>query len=63
MPIGHILPLLHQEIPGAHIIALSSRPEARQAALAAHVDAFVSKGEPPEQLLAAISELFPAPAE
>jgi DNA-binding NarL/FixJ family response regulator len=63
MPIGHMLPLLNQKLPNTHVIALSSRPEARQAALAAHVDAFVSKGEPPEQLLAAISKLFPAPSE
>ncbi len=63
MPIAHMLPLLNQELPNTHIIALSSRPEARQAALAAHVDAFVSKGEPPEKLLAAIGQLFPAPPE
>jgi two-component system response regulator DesR len=59
MPSGHVLPLLHQALPDAHIIALSSHPEARQAALAAHADAFVSKGEPPEQLLAAIGGIFP----
>jgi DNA-binding NarL/FixJ family response regulator len=33
------------------VIALSGRPEARQAALVAGADAFVSKGDPPEQLL------------
>ena len=32
------------------MIALSGRPEARQAALDAGVDAFVSKGDPPERL-------------
>ncbi len=37
--------------PGLAIIALSSRPEARRAALAAGADAFVSKGDPPEQLM------------
>jgi DNA-binding NarL/FixJ family response regulator len=63
MPIGCVLPLLHQQAPTAHIIALSSRPEARQAALAAHVDAFVCKGDPPEQLLAAIGTLFPIASE
>ena len=36
---------------GMVVIALSGRPEARQAALDAGVDAFVSKGDPPEQLL------------
>jgi DNA-binding NarL/FixJ family response regulator len=36
------------------VIALSGRPEARQAALDAGADAFVSKGDPPEQLLATL---------
>ena len=36
------------------VIALSGRPEARQEALNAGVDAFVSKGEPPERLLATL---------
>jgi DNA-binding NarL/FixJ family response regulator len=40
--------------PGLLVIALSGRPEARRAALAAGVDAFVSKGDPPERLLAAV---------
>ena len=33
------------------VIALSSQPEAREAALAAGVDGFISKSEPPEQVL------------
>jgi DNA-binding response OmpR family regulator len=37
------------------VIALSGRPEARQAALTCGVDAFVSKVEPPERLLAAVA--------
>lgn len=36
------------------VIALSGRPEARSASQAAGVDAFVSKVDPPERLLAAI---------
>jgi DNA-binding NarL/FixJ family response regulator len=39
------------------VVALSGRPEARQAALAAGADAFVSKGEPPENLLTALDDL------
>jgi hypothetical protein len=35
------------------LIALSGLPAARQEALAAGVDSFVSKGDPPEKLLAA----------
>lgn len=36
------------------IVVLSGRPEARTEVLAAGVDAFVSKGEPPEHLLAIV---------
>jgi DNA-binding NarL/FixJ family response regulator len=36
------------------IVALSVRPEARLEALAAGIDAFVSKGDPPEYLLTAV---------
>ena len=36
------------------VIALSGRPEMRIAALAAGADAFVSKADPPERLLAAV---------
>ena len=48
------LPRLQAARPGLLVIALSGRPEARRAALAAGVDVFVSKGEPPERLLAAV---------
>jgi DNA-binding NarL/FixJ family response regulator len=40
--------------PESFVIALSGLPEARQEALAAGADAFVSKGDPPEKLLAAV---------
>ncbi len=42
--------------PAPRVIALSGRSEARQAALRAGVDAFVSKSDPPERLLAAIRD-------
>jgi len=45
--------------PRLKVIALSGRPEARRAALAAGVDAFVSKGDPPERLLAAVDDCWP----
>ncbi len=63
------LVLLDWELPGSRpayllaalrirrrtiVIALSGRLEARQEALNAGVDAFVSKGEPPERLLATL---------
>ena len=44
--------------PGLAVIALSSRPEARQDALAAGADAFVSKGEPPERLMASVGDCY-----
>lgn len=40
--------------PAVVVIALSGRIEARRAALDAGADVFVSKGDPPERLLAAI---------
>jgi DNA-binding NarL/FixJ family response regulator len=45
---------LLQRYPDLKVIVLSGRPEARRAALAAGADAFVSKGDPPERLLAAL---------
>lgn len=49
-----LLPSLRQSCPDLAVIALSGRPEARTSALAAGADAFVSKSDPPERLLAAI---------
>jgi DNA-binding NarL/FixJ family response regulator len=45
---------LRELCPGVFVIALSGRPEACRVALAAGADAFVSKADPPEYLLAAI---------
>jgi DNA-binding NarL/FixJ family response regulator len=45
---------LHKACPNLFVIALSGRPEAHQAALVAGADAFVSKTDPPEQLLEAL---------
>jgi DNA-binding NarL/FixJ family response regulator len=46
---------LQNDHPELRVIVLSGRPEVRKAALAAGADAFVSKGNPPEHLLAAIT--------
>jgi DNA-binding NarL/FixJ family response regulator len=54
LPATALLPLLQYRCRALRLIVLSSRPEVRQAALDAGADAFVSKGEPPERLLAAI---------
>jgi len=48
------LTALRQVCPDLIVIALSGWPEARRAALTAGADAFVSKGDPPEKLLATI---------
>jgi DNA-binding NarL/FixJ family response regulator len=50
------VPALCKLCPDLSVIALSGRPEARRAALEAGAKAFVSKGDPPEQLLAAIAD-------
>ena len=42
---------------GVKIIALSVRPEARDEALSAGVQGFVSKGDPPERLLGVVHSL------
>jgi DNA-binding NarL/FixJ family response regulator len=51
---GDLLTAVRGCCPTLSVIALSGRPEARRAALAAGVDAFVSKGDPPERLLATL---------
>jgi len=48
------LPALRRVCPDVRVIALSGRPEERGAALDAGADAFVSKADSPERLLAAI---------
>jgi DNA-binding NarL/FixJ family response regulator len=47
---------LREVCPDLIVIALSGRPEARRAALKAGADFFVSKSNPPEQLLAAVND-------
>lgn len=54
LPAATLLPMLHSCCPELRVIALSGRPEASEAALEAGADAFVSKGDPPEELLVVI---------
>jgi DNA-binding NarL/FixJ family response regulator len=49
-----LLGQVHKTCPRLTVIALSGRPEAQQASLAAGADAFVSKTDPPERLLLAL---------
>lgn len=48
---------LRRVAPRTPVIAISGRPEAREEALAAGADAFICKGNPPDQLLLALAAL------
>lgn len=52
-----LLPVLRQRCPGLHLIVLSARREAYQAAMDAGADAFVCKMDPPDRLLAAVQAI------
>ena len=54
MAVADLLIALRQTCTALTIIVLSGQPEAEQDALRAGADAFVSKTDPPERLLAAI---------
>ncbi len=54
------LPTLRDPASAAQIVVLSGRPDVREAAQVAGADAFVSKGDPPEGLLATIRRCGPA---
>jgi len=58
IPMRELLPLLRSYCPGMKVIAMSSRFEARQEALIAGTDAFISKAEPPEYILATLYALL-----
>jgi DNA-binding NarL/FixJ family response regulator len=48
---------LRATVPGVRLVALSGRPEERNDALRAGMDAFVSKGDAPEKLLDTLRSL------
>jgi DNA-binding NarL/FixJ family response regulator len=54
LEVSELISALRAVCPGVLVVALSGRPEARQLAQELGVDAFVSKVDPPERLLAAI---------
>ena len=58
LPPEQLLRLLWYERPSLKIIAMSGRPEACQAAMEAGVQAFVSKSEPPDRVLAVLRGLL-----
>ncbi|MHB1415734.1 MAG: response regulator [Chloroflexota bacterium] len=51
---GRLLAHLSERCPELRVVALSGRPEAQEASLAAGASAFVSKCDPPERLLAVL---------
>ena len=52
-----VLPALRARYPHLSVIVMSGQPEARRAALASGADAFISKTDPPDQLLATLKEV------
>ncbi len=58
LPVTGLLLALRKTCPKACVIILSGRPEVRRAALDAGADAFVSKVDPPERLLAVIDNYY-----
>jgi DNA-binding NarL/FixJ family response regulator len=55
MPVERLMKELRETCPKLIVIALSGRLEAKRAAAALGADAFVSKSNPPEHVLAAIT--------
>jgi len=51
------LSALRDLLPDLKIIVTSARPESAEAAAAAHADAFISKTDPPSEILNAIQRL------
>ncbi len=56
---GEQIPYLQANFPGLIVVALSVQTEAKQIALASGVDAFVSKSDPPDQVMAKLHALVP----
>ena len=54
---GNGLTALREQLPAVKIIVISARPEAAAAAIAAHADAFISKTDPPAEILNTIRRL------
>ena len=57
LDLGNGLMALRELLPDLKIIVTSAWPEAAEAAMAARADAFVSKTDPPSEILSAIQRL------
>jgi DNA-binding NarL/FixJ family response regulator len=53
----HFITKIRGDCPGTKVLALSARPDARPSALEVGVDAFVSKCNPSDELLAALRSI------
>lgn len=53
----HLLPVLRKYCPHTKVIAMSVQPEAQRAAITSGVDAFVSKGNSSDELLALLAQI------
>lgn len=51
LPSGELVAEIRRLSPGCRVVAMSGQPEARKRSLALGVDGFVSKNEPPDELL------------
>ena len=58
LPARSLIQQLHKSYPRLAVLALSGKPEAQEEAQDVGVDAFVSKGHPPEILLGALQYLL-----
>ena len=55
---GEMLRAVRARYPHLLVIVMSGQPEVRRAALAAGADAFISKTDPPDQLLAVLKGAY-----
>ena len=53
----HLLPVLRKYCPHTKVIAVSAQPEAQHTAISSGVDAFVSKGNSSDELLAILAQI------
>ena len=57
-PTRERVPVLRTLVPGLKVIAISARPESKQAALSEGADAFICQTEPPVKILEVIEGLY-----
>ena len=49
--------VLHELLPALKVVIISSQPEIAQQSLAVHADAYISRSEPPEQMVQVLREI------